>query len=214
MPFFIFLIIFEISLLEQFGDEIKYCANHDLPSGNNETLHYCPWHKVYNQTDTSISSAVSTKKKKTLLILNQGAHFHSKQTFRDSFDRFIELFNTIANPGDIVVFRNTVPGHKDCFKGRNTTISNMTHDKFLDLYATNKYDWNLFDDYNKYAKETFEQGITNTVTSHYMNVYNMTVLRPDQHVAAGDCIHYTEPGPADFWNHLMITNLADLAAMQ
>lgn len=190
---------------QQFGPEIAYCSDGIgmLASDSvflKESGGYCPWHLRYNET-----------KQKTLLILNQGAHFHSEETFSKSMDQFVTLFNSIAHPGDIVVFRATAPGHYDCW---NSTLQilppNMTHDKFLDLYGTNNYDWNLFDAYNQYAKRKIGD-LVPTVTSHYLNIYNMTVLRPDEHVSAKDCLHYMHPGPIDFWNHLLFTNLADMA---
>lgn len=182
---------------QQFGPEIPYCEEkEDSMVGN-----FCSWHLKYNAT-----------KDRTLVVLNQGAHFHSMETFAGSFDRFVSLFNTIAHPNDIVVFRTTVPGHFDCWNQFSPTITveNMTHDKFLERYATTMYDWNKFDSFNHYAKQRLLQDLTPTVIKHYLNVYNMTVLRPDQHVRANDCLHYMPPGPIDFWNHLLFTNLVDL----
>ena len=195
---------------QQFGPEDPYCggtpANPPKPMMPGE---FCPWQKLYNETTTA---ADNNNDGRTLLVLNQGAHFHSIETFQASFDWFVELFNKIANPRDIVVFRSTVPGHKDCFNPNpNISFADMTHDKFLEEFATNMYDWNLFDSYNRYAKEKMERDLSSKVTGHYLNVYNMTVLRFDQHVAANDCLHYTHPGPIDYWNHLLFTNLADMA---
>jgi hypothetical protein len=186
---------------QQFGPEIPYCVDgkHNQSDAFMSPLHYCPWHKLYNST-----------MEKTLLLLNQGAHFHSVETYTKSMELFVRDFNTIGHDGDIVVFRNTVPGHARCFDGGVTPITSMTHDAFLDRYYTTNYDWNLFDRYNGIAKSSLTD-IRSDVTVHYLNVYNMTVLRPDSHAAANDCLHYTLPGPVDFWNHLLFTNLADMA---
>lgn len=197
---------------QQFGPEDPYCGGvkYGQPITPGE---YCPWQKLYNnKTATAgVADDYDVNAGRTLIVLNQGAHFHSMETFRDSFDWFVELFNKIAIPRDIVVYRSTVPGHRDCFNARNTTIPEMTHEKFMELFATDMYDWNLFDSYNRYAKQKMERDLSSKVTGHYLNVYNMTVLRPDQHVAAKDCLHYTLPGPIDYWNHLLFTNLADMA---
>lgn len=196
---------------QQFGPEIPYCMDNNWKEKMTPG-EYCPWQKLYNETTTTaVAENNNVTAGRTLLVLNQGAHFHSMETFRASFDWFVELFNKIANPRDIVVFRSTVPGHRDCFIRRNITKTEMTHDTFLELYGTNMYDWNLFDSYNRYAKQKMERDLSSKVTGHYLNVYNMTVLRHDQHVAAKDCLHYTHPGPIDYWNHLLFTNLADMA---
>jgi len=128
-------------------------------------------------------------------------------------EQFVQSFNTLGHPGDIVVFRNTVPGHASCFEhGSGISPPSMTHETFLERYYTTKYDWNLFDAYNGIAKQSLKN-LQGGITVHYLNVYNMTVLRADQHVAATDCLHYMLPGPVDFWNHLLFTNLADVADM-
>lgn len=131
---------------------------------------------------------------------------------------FVRAFNTIGHKGDVLVFRNTVPGHHRCFEVNGADNLNLflpygtlaSHDAFLDRFYTTKYDWNLFDAYNRVAKRNLND-IQRDVYAHYLNVYNMTVLRPDSHVAANDCLHYSLPGPIDFWNHLLFTNLAEIA---
>lgn len=180
---------------QQFGPETPYCSESDSKATEKmKEGDYCSWHLRYNDTNA-----------RTLLILNQGAHFHSIDTFSRSFDQFVTLFNSIAHPRDVVVFRTTVPGHYKCFE-RGINPQNMTHDAFLERYGTAMYDWNLFDAFNQYAKQKMDN-LVPTVTSHYLNVYNMTVLRADEHAAANDCLHYSDPGPVDFWNHLLFTNL-------
>jgi len=167
---------------------------------------YCLWHKLYNATPAT--------RQKTLLILNQGAHFHSIGSFTRSMDQFVDLYHSIAHSDDLLFYRSTVPGHKDCFDHKNISIPEMTHDKFLELYTTTDFNWNLFDEYNTIAKQKLEQiRLVNGMQHvYYLNVYNMTVLRPDAHVSADDCLHYMSVGPLDYWNHFLFTNLAELAA--
>jgi len=54
-----------------------------------------------------------------------------------------------------------------------------------------------------------------------LDVYPMTVQRPDGHVSSGecedcpgitdrDCLHYFLPGPPDWWNHLLYSHLLEL----
>lgn len=186
----------------QYGPEIAYCDGQ--PFKDNA----CAWHERYREIKNK-------KEGRALLILNQGAHFHSLETFASSLDQFVQSYNNISgSAGDIVVFRSTVPGHKNCYDTDQIPVARMTHDKFLERYATDQYDWNLFDSYNQYAKTTLTRDLHSNVTFHYLNVYNMTVLRPDQHVSSIDCLHYLGPGPMDFWNHLLITNLMDIVSLE
>ncbi|KAG7337456.1 GDSL/SGNH-like acyl-esterase family protein [Nitzschia inconspicua] len=187
---------------QQFGPEIPFCTDgRGLNASDDGAMGHCPWMEDYVRSS-----------KKTLLVLNQGAHFHSIETFQKSFDLFVQQFNAVAHYDDIVVFRNTAPGHKDCFSVQNKTVffpNEMTHDIFLDRFATSLYDWNIFDDYNQLARKSLSS--MQKSQSMYLNIYNMTILRPDGHSSENDCLHYMLPGPVDFWNHLLFTNLADLA---
>jgi len=43
---------------------------------------------------------------------------------------------------------------------------------------------------------------------HLLDVFEFTSLRRDGHGAAGgDCLHYENPGPVDWWNHLLFSYL-------
>lgn len=222
-----------------FGTETPYCKG-ETPSAvdivGNHSRYYCPWHRSYQDYYNNRNNGTSTRNQRTLLILNQGAHFHSIGTFKRSLDQFVSIFKDIGRPDDILVYRSTAPGHQDCFdEAPVSSVVNMTYDIFLQRYATTKYDWHLFDEYNQYARRTLEKEFASRLTTprsntdvstantnntklgsvhfHYLNVYNMTVLRPDQHVQANDCLHYMLPGPVDFWNHLLFTNLQDIRQM-
>lgn len=57
---------------------------------------------------------------------------------------------------------------------------------------------------------------------HVLDVVPMTILRPDGHVSGpercddcpdNDCLHYILPGPTDYWNHLLFSNLVDLGSL-
>ena len=54
---------------------------------------------------------------------------------------------------------------------------------------------------------------------HALDVYPMSILRRDGHVGgkdcrqcsvANDCFYYSLPGPSDWWNHLMLSNIVDM----
>ena len=219
-----------------FGTEIPYCHGESSSTiAESPSPYMCPWHHVYqdfdqeqHQEQQEQQQEQQRRNKRTLLVLNQGAHFHSVETFSESLEKFIEIFKVIGRPDDIVVYRSTVPGHKDCWDDpprTAKTVTNMTYELFLQRYATTQYDWNLFDEYNQYARHTLQKAFSSTTGTgnnynsasrihfHYLNVYNMTVLRYDQHVKQNDCLHYTLPGPVDFWNHLLFTNLHDMMSL-
>lgn len=63
--------------------------------------------------------------------------------------------------------------------------------------------------YNCYTQERIAAALTPSMISLYSNVYNMAVLRPDEHVRSTDCLHCMRPGPQDFWNYLPPSDLAD-----
>ena len=85
------------------GPENPNCVD-EISTALTDNNSYFPWRLIYNETNT-----------KTLVVLNQGAHFHSMENFSKSFDLFVKQFNSIAHPGDVVIFRSTVPGHHNCF---------------------------------------------------------------------------------------------------
>jgi hypothetical protein len=192
-----------------FGHEVNGCVDGRQvpPKGGVTEDGRCPWHLDYES-----SSA------RTLLILNQGAHFHSRESFQRNIDLFFPILDGINRPNDLVFFRATVPGHKDCFTGGFGIhpIDNYTH--YMELFNSTMYDWHLFDSYNQYVKQKIEarqlRKEPNAVPVHYLNVFNLTVLRPDGHIAADDCLHYDNPGPIDWWNHLLFTNLISFTKSQ
>jgi len=158
---------------------------------------------------------------RTLLIANTGAHSHEHSIFYDDFDTFVNLMDSFNRPNDIVWFRTSVPGHKDC------DAENLSPFKTYDEYVptiTEVYSWDKFIDYNDYASRVIrERSKKNNLKGpaiDILDVYPMTVLRPDGHAGGADCVncgrddclHYSLPGPVDWWNHLMLSNLVDTAS--
>jgi hypothetical protein len=112
----------------------------------------------------------------------------------------VDLMDTIRHGNDIIFFRTTVPGHVHC---GNHHIPLSNHSQFE---ATSQFSWNKFELYNEYAR----QRVRNNSDWFELNVNPMTVLRPDGHRPPRDCLHYMLPGPPDWWNHLMYSNLVDI----
>ena len=106
----------------------------------------------------------------------------------------------------MVMYRTSVPGHANCDKHTKPLAS------FGDYHGfATEYQWMDIDGFNQYTKQKFS-GIT-TGAWLLLDVYPMTILRPDGHKSQTDCLHYLQPGPGDWWNHLMYSNLLDLARM-
>lgn len=171
---------------------------------------YCyPWVERY-----------TSDPRRTLFVVNTGAHHITFEDFKFYFDIFmIELDKHIyvSRPDDIMLFRTTSPGHWEIDRTqpyKSYAEYETAHDGINDIYH-----WKLFNEYNKYALEEIDRrSKTNIPDSGYkrkkmlilpLDVYPMTILRPDSHV---DYLHYKiHGGPVDWWNHLMISNLEDIA---
>eukprot|EP00539_Tryblionella_compressa_P006937 CAMPEP_0178765496 /NCGR_PEP_ID=MMETSP0744-20121128/18484_1 /TAXON_ID=913974 /ORGANISM="Nitzschia punctata, Strain CCMP561" /LENGTH=421 /DNA_ID=CAMNT_0020420999 /DNA_START=30 /DNA_END=1295 /DNA_ORIENTATION=- len=152
---------------------------------------------------------------KTLLIVNTGLHVHGQATFEQVFDDFVDTIEDSHRTNDIIVYRTAVPGHEDC-RQFNAPLSNYSQYR-----PSTKYDWDKVEGYNRYAVEkifnltknpysTNADGETSKMNWMVLDVYPMTVLRPDGHRPPRDCLHYYLPGPPDWWTHLLFSNLMDL----
>jgi hypothetical protein len=158
-----------------------------------------------------------------LVVLNFGAHYHNLTSYATDVDYVVKLFQSWNRPEDLYFFRSTVPGHHRCLplnpknirkrtKGQRDVPYHSYEEYARSSESNNKlvghlnerFGWYLFEDYNEYAKRRV------VGLFHMLDVVNMTVLRKDGHVAGQDCLHY-RPGPGDWWNHLLFTQLQLLA---
>lgn len=142
---------------------------------------------------------------RTVLIANNGAHFHSLPYFKKMLGGFIDyLSNTRREMDDIVFFRSTSPGHLNC-ANYTSGLPLESHTEYERRFLTSKYAWDLFQEFNAHAAREIE----GRRHLFYLNIYNMTALRPDGHVSAVDCLHYDLPSVIDWWNHMMYSSLVD-----
>mmetsp|Transcript_11975 Transcript_11975/g.27708 ORF Transcript_11975/g.27708 Transcript_11975/m.27708 type:complete len:104 (+) Transcript_11975:2-313(+) len=89
-----------------------------------------------------------------------------------------------------------------------------------------KFRWEMYETFNDFvvryldarSKRQRHEPNPSGVHMEVLDVHPMTILRQDGHVGLDsnvegvpDCLHYSLPGPVDFWNHLMYSNLKDLA---
>lgn len=110
---------------------------------------------------------------------------------------------------------------------------NDINEFWQELTDAKKFSWNFFPAYNEYSKAAIEKwhewqefesmteggsskeydpdGTADFPIMHVLDVFNMTVLRRDGHGAiGGDCLHYMNPGPVDWYNHLLYSYLREL----
>jgi GDSL/SGNH-like Acyl-Esterase family found in Pmr5 and Cas1p len=209
-----------IEIVHTRNDMIDNNDEMDLPSRTSESDFNCaktefcmPWLRHY---DTYKGAGG------TLLVANAGPHVHDFETYRKlvvEFFQFIDLYHT--NPNDIVVFRTTPPGHPHCEEP--TELAPLTsYEEYLTKYfVANEFSYHLFPLYNRIAEQEARKRHKDNI--QVLDVVPMTVLRPDGHVSSPqkcrfctdhDCLHYILPGPPDWWNHLLYSNLMNLVQVR
>lgn len=186
------------------------------------------------------------RNKPTLLLANTGSHTSFDENFRNDFNEFFVHLDDINRQKDVVLFRTSVPGHRECLldnlepyhnytQYRSTLSDSYNPYEGTDLPNINAYKafhWDNFLPYNKYVHNLLDTRAAHLekhpganeqqITIEMLDVVPMTILRPDGHASSpdcrdcglrkgniGDCLHYSLPGPVDWWNHLMFTQLLD-----
>ena len=172
---------------------------------------------VTSMQDTSTKGV--RKMNRLIAVFNLGAHIHGLNAFQKTFSMTWKWFNRFRleqdeNPGnnDIWFYRTTPSGHGWC-EPRDPSTFNYTKglriypfSSYEEFIPVNKNSWHLFDAYNKYAIMKIQTSSFNKSTM-LLDVVFMTLLRPDGHTGGFDCLHYTQPGPLDWWNHMLYTQL-------
>lgn len=174
---------------------------------------------------------------RTLLVFNTGAHRYKHPLMQNDIKQFLELLDSIDRPAtndesvkkDVFLFRSTVPGHKECEKMDIEPYG--SYDEYIRFW-TDKYSWNNFAGYNDFVDRKVEDRksiLRSNPNSGFkdidiLDVFPMTVLRPDGHASSKDCggdgcgrkdcLHYSLPGAPDWWTHLMYSQLKDMAELE
>lgn len=151
---------------------------------------------------------------RTVLIANIGAHCKKFSVYEENFNRFVSQMNRAVdnrNLKDLFFFRTTAPGHVGC-KENSIPFQNMAEYEQSD--KKDPFHWSSFPKYNNYARKEFERIEKEEKKRwHVLDIYQMTVLRPDRHKRPPqDCLHYNLPGPPDWWNHMLYSSLLDIAS--
>jgi len=180
--------------------------------------------------------------RRTILITSFGPHFYEEELFRSTMADFLKVIKVDLKDRltkDLIFYRTIAPGHELCNRLANQDIF-----KNFDEYRatiTGFYSWDMHDGFNDIADRMVrefndahyndkhvgqsplghEEALLAPV--HILDVYPMTVLRRDGHIGGNDChgcmmrqdcFHYSLPGPSDWWNHLLFSNLEDLAVVE
>lgn len=176
-----------------FNLEIAYTRNDSL---NNVTADirtwphfFLPWVDYYRLDPTP-----------TLLVTNMGMHSKTYAHYQRDFDAFVETVEGLNRSLDLVVYRTSVPGHAHC---EDQKAPFATSEEF---HVANVYNWAEVVLYNKYSRHqlsnlvTAKSGEVNGVSWMLLDVYPITILRPDGHLVEnnGDCLHYKVPGVPDW----------------
>ena len=152
--------------------------------------------------------------KRVLAIFNIGAHYHNFTHFQEDIEVLLDTVKEISRHQDLYFFRSVSPAHEGCGSRRvNDTQGERIEPlkSYSEYQVSNQhiYDWDSFAHYNHHA-----MGRINAHNArgrgqpfHYLNIWNMTALRRDGHNVPKDCLHYIDPGPVDWWNHLLFTYL-------
>jgi len=167
---------------------------------------------------------IESSSDRVLIVANIGAHYHKLSHYQEDLDLLFAWFDRLRRHNDLLVyFRRTPSGHRDCSPRfpRSFNFTAGIRDRPLASYAEfqpmTKFGWHLFDHYNVHTRQVVEKrrqqsNQEDSVNIRLLDVVNMTLLRSDGHSGGLDCLHYSEPGPVDWWNHLLYTLLKEEAA--
>lgn len=200
------------------GDTVPYTIRifHGIDKGGN-AFPNSP-RGVYRMENSTNNFIQEANMDRMLGVFNIGAHYHNWTHYMEDMDTMIGILKMANRTQDIYIYRSTSPGHADCLpRSRKfdwklgTRLKPLT--KFSEYRSGHNYDYDRFEGYNNYTKHLVlkrnRMGLKPFL--HYLDIFNMTALRSDAHPGPVDCLHFQQPGPVDWWNHLLYTYLKRMA---
>jgi len=210
----------------------------DLPkkvSNCNGYLYCYGWTEKYMEY---YQQEQQTEELRTIFITSFGPHFYLDNDFKNRMGDFLNVLDGDLKERltkDIFFYRTIAPGHEFCNRKKNQNPFNNFEEYRPTI--TDLYSWDLHDGFNDIAERMvrdFNDAHYNNITAptpetallapvHILDVYPMSVLRRDGHIGGPDCdgcsikhdcFHYSLPGPSDWWNHLLFSNLEDIAFVE
>lgn len=139
-----------------------------------------------------------------IAVVNRGAHYTPNDQFLHEVRRVLRHVTTQSGVST-VVWRNTPPGHVNC-TSYDGPISSPQPESGL------PYNWGHFREQNRLVEVLLQ---TEFPFVWHMDVYAATVLRPDGHSNANDCLHYkmAHSIPLIHWTRLFYNMLAEAAEL-
>ncbi|KAI8583605.1 hypothetical protein K450DRAFT_277180 [Umbelopsis ramanniana AG] len=128
-----------------------------------------------------------------VLILNRGASYVDDDMFRTQLIDTMRIIRG-AQMDHLIIYRSTPIGHPDCDSATAPLEVRPTESELQDL----PYHWGDYKRQNLIAKE-----IVQAAGGVFIDVAQMTDLRPDGHIGGQDCMRYCIPGPLDAWADIL-----------
>jgi hypothetical protein len=175
---------------------------------------------------------VESNPKRTAIVANTGSWMHSMKDYQEGFDSLCSWIDSFDPTKILAFYRETIPGHPACkphgekHKEQDYDwihpVQEEPHANYESFYAAQQeriqlnttgkdYGYDMFEAYNSYSRTQIQERSDDKARIHWLNVYNSSVLRRDGHIGFGDCLHYYQPGPTDWWAHFFYSTIRDLA---
>lgn len=150
-------------------------------------LHGRRWLEARNMNKALFQDGVAYD----IIVLNKGAHYHEDYWYKLELDRVLSHLTT-SLPQASILFRSTSLGHGHCERHEQP----LTRDPPQEEIASWPFHYGQFRHQNRLARAL----VTDKYQQFYLDIEKPTLLRPDAHPGAKDCLHYCAPGPVDYWN--------------
>jgi hypothetical protein len=152
---------------------------------------------------------------RTAVVANVGLWMNTMEEYVEAFDILLAWLDSFQRDKVLAFFRPSVPGHVRCSpSGRQPPYENYDEYSNYTNSQERPFNWHLMESFNAHSKSVFAQrhGRPDHLPIDWLNVFPSTILRRDGHVRHKDCLHYSLPGPPDWWVHFLFTMLLDMAA--
>ena len=192
------------------------------------------WMRDNYATADKTSAVIKQSDPDTILFHNRGAHYTNVTTLalecQEALDKALEWQQDCDERSDkqdcLLVWRTTAPGFPDCGLWKSP-IDRNNRDEAEGLITNPSNPWYKaepkrgvfhgwdFRNQNSLAENT----IQHQIEAHppfrisIIDFYDMAVLRPDNHIGNGDCLHWCLPGPIDAANAVLLHEMEAAASL-